>query len=154
MVARICFGKAAFDILDINAVQMTFINLLWLWKCSYFNQHWGVLCAVWTLMWIAEYFWWRDDLIKIKKKKKIRERISSGFEFIFHGTLSSKGVFVSICWLVESVILVTLDLCFSRIKNIVIHGFAKTFSICLFMPESELPAKYLYRCIIWRCVIY
>lgn len=39
IVARICFGKAAFDILDINAVQMTFINPLWLWKCSYFNQH-------------------------------------------------------------------------------------------------------------------
>lgn len=90
IVARICFGKAAFDILDINAVQMTFINLLWLWKCSYFNQHWGVLCAVWTLMWIAEYFWWRDDLIKIKKKKNqgknfIRIWIHFPWNFIFCG---------------------------------------------------------------------
>lgn len=29
--------KAAFDILDSNAVQMTFVSLLWLWKCSYFT---------------------------------------------------------------------------------------------------------------------
>lgn len=30
--------KAAFDILDSNAVQMTFVNLLWfIWKCSYFT---------------------------------------------------------------------------------------------------------------------
>lgn len=146
MVARICFGKAAFDILDINAVQMTFINLLWLWKCSYFNQHWGVLCAVWTLMWIAEYFWWRDDLIKIKKKK-IRERISSGFEFIFHGTLSSVGVFVSICWLVKSVILVTL--CFSRIywEHQWFLDLQKHFPfVCSCQKVNYLPNTYIDAC--------